>query len=116
MHALTPSAGTEQAGLSMDLLLEHAAPAEVSFPNIDPSTGELLARIPRASSGDVGRAIDAASDALPHWASTPSRRRSETLHRAYELMIDEIESPIAADQSGDGQDPSGRSRRGPLRR
>lgn len=91
MHAMIPSAVADRAGLVTDLLVEHDLSAEATFPDIDPSSGGLLARIPPTCTGDVHRAVDAASDALPGWAATPSRARSEILHRAYELMLDEIE-------------------------
>jgi succinate-semialdehyde dehydrogenase / glutarate-semialdehyde dehydrogenase len=65
-----------------------------TFAVLDPSTGEPIAEVARAGAADVDRAIEGAARALPTWAATPPRRRSEILHTAFELMIAELE-PLA---------------------
>jgi succinate-semialdehyde dehydrogenase/glutarate-semialdehyde dehydrogenase len=57
------------------------------FAVLDPSTGEPIARVPRAGAADVAAAVDAAAAALPGWAATAPRERAEVLRRAFELMI-----------------------------
>ncbi|NJC72614.1 NAD-dependent succinate-semialdehyde dehydrogenase [Planosporangium thailandense] len=56
------------------------------FAVLNPSTGEEIARVPRAGRGDVARAVDAAAAALPGWAATAPRERAEALRRMFELM------------------------------
>jgi acyl-CoA reductase-like NAD-dependent aldehyde dehydrogenase len=77
VHALTANAEADGAAPWRDLVREHSPGAEGSFPDLDPSTGDLLAPIPRIGADGVRQAIDAASDALPGWAVTapaPARR------------------------------------------
>ncbi|GAA1799605.1 NAD-dependent succinate-semialdehyde dehydrogenase [Planosporangium flavigriseum] len=57
------------------------------FAVLNPSTGEEIARVPRAGQGDVARAVEAASAALPGWSATAPRERAEVLRRVFELMI-----------------------------
>ncbi|MEV6598450.1 NAD-dependent succinate-semialdehyde dehydrogenase [Actinoplanes sp. NPDC051346] len=61
------------------------------FAVLNPSTGEEIARVPRAGQGDVARAVEAASAALPGWAATAPRERAEVLRRTFELMIERRE-------------------------
>lgn len=55
---------------------------------LDPSTGTPIAAVADASIDDAKTAVDAAHKALPAWAATPPRRRSEILRRCFELMIE----------------------------
>jgi NAD-dependent aldehyde dehydrogenases len=57
-----------------------------SFEVLDPSTGEPICAVPRAGTDDVAAAVDAAAGALPGWAATAPRERSEVLRRTFELM------------------------------
>lgn len=80
----------------IDSLLERLvppAPGDV-FTVLDPSSGEQIAEVPRVDGVAVDAAIEEAARALPAWAATPPRRRSEILHAAHELMLDELE-PLA---------------------
>ncbi|ABL68357.1 NAD-dependent succinate-semialdehyde dehydrogenase [Paracoccus denitrificans] len=54
---------------------------------IDPSTGNTITRIENASIDDAMDAVAAAEAALPGWAATPPRVKSEILRRCYDLMI-----------------------------
>ena len=65
-----------------------------TFTVLDPSTGGPIAEIPRVGVAGIGRAIEAAANALPGWAATAPRARSEILRAAHELMLAEIE-PLA---------------------
>ncbi len=62
--------------------------ADGAFDVIDPSSGDVITRVPRAGARDVDRAITAAAEALPAWAATPARERAEILRRAYELTLE----------------------------
>lgn len=55
---------------------------------IDPSTGSVIAAVADASIDDALEAVAAAYKALPAWAATAPRKRSEILRRCFELMIE----------------------------
>jgi succinate-semialdehyde dehydrogenase/glutarate-semialdehyde dehydrogenase len=61
------------------------------IPVQDPATEGVLAQVADASPEDGVAAVDAASAALPGWAATSPRKRSEVLHRAFELMTERRE-------------------------
>ncbi len=52
----------------------------------DPSSGEVVRRVPYAGAADVGRAVAAAKAALPGWRDTPPLRRARVLTRVRELL------------------------------
>src|SRR6266542_1928978 len=56
------------------------------FDVLDPATGGVIASVADGGVEDAIAAVDAASDALPAWAATAPRVRSEILRRAFELM------------------------------
>ncbi|GHD22757.1 NAD-dependent succinate-semialdehyde dehydrogenase [Tianweitania populi] len=58
---------------------------------INPSDGTVLDHVADADVGDAIAAVDAAAAALPAWAKTPARQRSEILRRCYELMMRDSE-------------------------
>jgi succinate-semialdehyde dehydrogenase/glutarate-semialdehyde dehydrogenase len=58
-----------------------------TIPVLDPSTGTMLAWVSDATLEDAAAAVDAAAKAAADWAATPPRRRSEILHRCFELMV-----------------------------
>lgn len=60
--------------------------ATSTFDVHDPGTGQVVAAISDATTSEATQAVDAAYAAGPRWRSTPPRERSETLHRAFELM------------------------------
>ncbi len=62
-----------------------------SFAVLNPSTGEPICEVPRAGLDDLDRALAAASAAMPGWAATAPRERSEVLRRTFEAMIDRRE-------------------------
>src|SRR4051794_23667165 len=66
----------------------------------DPASEETIAEIAAATVEDCLDAVEAAGDALPDWAATASRVRSEVLRRAFELMTaerDEIAELIVSE-------------------
>lgn len=54
----------------------------------DPSTGAKIADVADASLDDAMDAVRAAHEAMPAWAATPPRKKSEILRRCFELMIE----------------------------
>ncbi len=58
----------------------------------DPSTGDVIATVADASVEDGLAAVTAASAALPGWAATPPRQRSEILRRMFELMTERTDA------------------------
>lgn len=58
-----------------------------TFPVEDPATLEVVTEVPDQGPGDAVRAVDAAAAALPAWARTAPRHRSEVLARAHALML-----------------------------
>ncbi|HVL86851.1 MAG TPA: aldehyde dehydrogenase family protein [Candidatus Thermoplasmatota archaeon] len=53
---------------------------------INPATGEVLARFPKATREDTRSAIEAAKRAYPSWAATPAPRRGEILLEAARIL------------------------------
>ena len=54
--------------------------------HIDPSTGQIDARIPLAGPGEVDRAVNAADAAFHNWRRTPPEERRRLLLRLADLM------------------------------
>ena len=63
-----------------------SATSGVSFTNINPADGTVLAQVPSASHADVGRAIASARNAFPSWSTTPPMARSRILLKAVQLL------------------------------
>jgi succinate-semialdehyde dehydrogenase/glutarate-semialdehyde dehydrogenase len=62
------------------------------IPVIDPATEEPIAEVANATARDALDAVAAAHAALPKWAATPPRERSQCLSRAYQLMTDRADA------------------------
>ena len=62
-----------------------------TFPVINPSTGETLARVPSLNSEDVDRAIRAAHTALRGWNELAARKRSDILLSIAHALTDKTE-------------------------
>jgi succinate-semialdehyde dehydrogenase/glutarate-semialdehyde dehydrogenase len=62
------------------------AKGSATFPVLDPATEEPLAEVADGTVSDALDAVSAAHAALPAWAATPPRQRSEILRKAFELM------------------------------
>jgi succinate-semialdehyde dehydrogenase / glutarate-semialdehyde dehydrogenase len=65
-----------------------------TFDVVDPATGAVIAAVANGGAGDARAAVDAADGTFAEWAATPPRRRSDVLHRAFEIMLAEAE-PLA---------------------
>jgi succinate-semialdehyde dehydrogenase / glutarate-semialdehyde dehydrogenase len=66
-----------------------------TFDVVDPATGLTIATVANGTVEDAQQAVDAAATALPGWAATAPRVRSEILRRAFELMVDRGEDLAA---------------------
>src|SRR3954467_9578515 len=98
MGAITVSGGEPMADLYADVPgLSRPVPTGLfiggkwlagsgTFDVHDPADATVLAQAADATAEDSTAAVDAAAAALPGWAATPPRRRSEILRRAFELM------------------------------
>jgi len=80
----------QKSGLLIDGRWQQASSGG-TFAVDDPATGEVIATVADATPGDALAAVAAAAGAGPGWAATPPRRRSEVLHRAFELLVDRTE-------------------------
>jgi aldehyde dehydrogenase (NAD+) len=58
-----------------------------TFEDIDPATGEQIAKVAKSATADVDRAVDAARRALDGWRLYPAPKRGEILYRAGEIML-----------------------------
>ena len=72
--------------------------------DVNPATGEVFSRIPDSDAHDVDRAVAAAKEAFPAWATTPARERSRLLLRLADLIEANLES-LARDESTDNGKP-----------
>jgi aldehyde dehydrogenase (NAD+) len=56
------------------------------FDSLDPSTGQVLARVAQAGQGDVDAAVKAARKAQPRWAALPGHQRARVLYAVARLV------------------------------
>jgi malonate-semialdehyde dehydrogenase (acetylating) / methylmalonate-semialdehyde dehydrogenase len=81
----------------------------------DPSTGRLLARVPRSNSSDVDGAVVAARDAFPAWRDTPVAERAHrilALGRQLEEHSDELARTVVRENGKTLDEAKGSVRRG----
>ena len=57
----------------------------------NPSTGEVIARVPGCTMQEVDNAIDAAARAFPLWAATPVLKRVEILYRLRSMLVEQLD-------------------------
>lgn len=57
----------------------------------DPSTGEVIAKVPCCTADEVEEAIAAAKAAYPAWSATPVKKRVEILYKVRELLYEHME-------------------------
>ena len=57
----------------------------------NPSTGEVLARVPLSTAAELDRAVAAARAAFPQWSNTPVAQRCEPVHRLAAMLRDSAE-------------------------
>ncbi|BBH67729.1 NAD-dependent succinate-semialdehyde dehydrogenase [Actinoplanes sp. OR16] len=81
-----------------------------TFPVIDPATLQTIAEVPDQGLDEARRAVDAAHAAFSAWSRTAPRRRSEILHRTFELMLrdrDDLATLIASENGKSLTDAAG---------
>lgn len=59
-----------------------------TFDVLNPATGEVVAKVAKASGKETEEAIAAASRAFPDWRARTAKARSELLYRWYQLIIE----------------------------
>ncbi|MBN9425606.1 MAG: aldehyde dehydrogenase [Burkholderiales bacterium] len=59
---------------------------------LSPLTQETLTRVPDANERDVAAAVEAAAQAQPGWAETPTRKRQAALEAAADLLLAQIDT------------------------
>lgn len=64
--------------------------------SFNPSTGEVIAKVPCCLPAEVEEAIAAAKAAFPGWSATPVRKRMEVLYRLRDLLIEHREELTAS--------------------
>jgi malonate-semialdehyde dehydrogenase (acetylating)/methylmalonate-semialdehyde dehydrogenase len=57
----------------------------------NPSSGEVIARVPLATAAEVAAVVDAAHAAFPAWAATPVVERVRVLYRFREILVRRFE-------------------------
>ena len=57
-----------------------------TFDDLDPFTGDVVARIPAAGRDDARRAVEAAAAAFPAWSQTPPAERQRIFLKAADLL------------------------------
>ena len=63
-----------------------AASSGETFDSINPATGEVLAKVQRASQADVERAVASASAGQKVWAAMTAMQRSRILRKAVDIL------------------------------
>jgi succinate-semialdehyde dehydrogenase/glutarate-semialdehyde dehydrogenase len=62
-----------------------------AFPVVNPATGETIAEVPLASTGDLDEALAAAERAWPEWRALDVEKRGAILHRTADLLRERAE-------------------------
>ncbi|MDR2636912.1 MAG: aldehyde dehydrogenase family protein, partial [Zoogloeaceae bacterium] len=57
----------------------------------NPSTGEVIAKVPCCTKEEVEQAVAAAKAAFPRWSGTPVIRRTQILYRLRDLLIEHMD-------------------------
>ena len=65
---------------------------DTSLPHLNPSTGELLAKVPAGDKKIVDDAVSSAKKAFEKWADTPVVKRAQIMFRYKELLESNFES------------------------
>jgi malonate-semialdehyde dehydrogenase (acetylating) / methylmalonate-semialdehyde dehydrogenase len=81
----------------------------------NPATGELLARVPLSSAGDVDAAVHAGAEAFPAWRRTPPGERVQYLFKLKNLLeehIDELSRLITMENGKTFNESKAELRRG----
>ncbi|WP_286239013.1 NAD-dependent succinate-semialdehyde dehydrogenase [Neptuniibacter halophilus] len=63
----------------------------VTFPVLNPATGETIAEVASVTAGQTRQAIEAAEKAMKSWRALPAKERSDLLERWHQLILDNQE-------------------------
>lgn len=68
----------------------------------NPSTGEVIAKVPCCTEEEVEAAVQAAKAAFPGWAATPVLKRVQILYRVRELILEHMDelTYLVAEENG----------------
>lgn len=68
----------------------------------NPSTGEVIAKVPCCTKEEVEAAVQAAKAAFPGWAATPVLKRVQILYRVRELILEHMDelTYLVAEENG----------------
>lgn len=62
---------------------------------VNPSTGQVIARIPLCPAKQTAEVVEAAAQALPDWSNTPVVDRARTMFRLRELLVKNRDELVA---------------------
>ena len=86
--------------LRLDSYIDGAwIPSSARLDVINPSTGEVIAKVSDSQPADATKAIKSAVDAFKGWSRLSSKTRSNVLRRWYELVLesaDDVDTYLAA--------------------
>ena len=74
------------------------ASSGATFDDLDPFTGDVVARVPAGGRADAERAVAAAAEAFPAWSQTPPAARQAIFLKAADILesrMDEVVSLLA---------------------
>jgi len=83
--------------------------------DVDPASGETLARVPLSGAAEVGEAVAAARAALPQWRELPPQRRARAVLALREELLarrDELTRLVSVDMGKTLEDAAGEVGRG----
>jgi malonate-semialdehyde dehydrogenase (acetylating)/methylmalonate-semialdehyde dehydrogenase len=88
MDVLTPTSAAGQVSDVTNLRAGRWEPSDSTRrANVfNPSTGQVIARVPLCTATEAGRAVEAAAAALPAWSQTPAVERARLLFRFREVL------------------------------
>ena len=92
-----------------------AAAGTESLPIEDPTTREVLGRVPLSTAADVGVAVEAAKQAFPEWRATPPVERARVMFRLKALLeqhLDELAVSLTRDHGKIVSESKGEIQRG----
>ena len=73
-----------------------------SYDAVDPTTEQILARLPESTEDDLERAVDAARIAQPSWAGVAWQRRAQVLRDFADALSERAEEFAALDVADSG--------------
>jgi succinate-semialdehyde dehydrogenase/glutarate-semialdehyde dehydrogenase len=68
---------------------------------VNPSTGAVIGKVPKASRAMTATAIEKANRALPKWSARPAAERSQIIKRWFDLIVahvDDLARILTAEQ------------------